>query len=791
MVCSPSAARSEWVEQEIVEFKRLHGSARVFALIVEGTPNGGDDECLPAALKRRIDAASPDGSTPMEPLAVDVRRLGRRDALLKIVAALLDLDFDQLKRRDERRSRRRLAVLAATVATTLTVLGAMGWSALESARTARLQSIDRLTAEVRNALADGRADAATPALAELSTLLPDDEGHALVLRTVASQFYPVARLVQGHERPSYLRFGSRLWFLPREGSPVALRDGGDIRRVLLSDDLRFGVEVIEGGALVVRGTQNGKEILRLTEPQARIRWDGPAFRPRAGGLALTGRTEALHPGGVEQRLAYVSAAGDAGHILDLVAGDEPWQAERPVLGNPACTIIGRLKSGEERTQYHLRDFDFFEFSTAGIRPARPPANVSALRLVEGGAGNLTTATSGPCPPARRDSFGTQDALAPLFRYHFPVRTSEASRWSPAARNPLLPVAVAPQPCTGRRSCKAPDGSPWNDPDAGLEFTRLPRRGQAPGDAGSPGAASPAAEPVAHRTAGAGNRLTRADFCKPAGDDGHACLSVHVALNSDVFQEHEHLFRSTGGRWAALIDAAHLAGPFVLVDLSRLAAVRPATLPREPLQAGLLDFTPSERTLFVASPSGELWVYSAGGADGALELSARRPTAAIPLASPGTSGADGGALVALFAIDETTVALVRGDGVVISLDTGTMAENWRVRLAEPGRLRRAVASANRRYLAVIGDAGSQLIELRHGFALTPLMPVRAPSEDMPTGLHVGDDGTLVAAAGTGIGSRPVQRTLGALEGPVPELLQARFCRPALTAGVQAEADDCLR
>ena len=41
--CSPSAARSKWVNEEILTFKRLHGEDRIFSFIVDGEPNVADD----------------------------------------------------------------------------------------------------------------------------------------------------------------------------------------------------------------------------------------------------------------------------------------------------------------------------------------------------------------------------------------------------------------------------------------------------------------------------------------------------------------------------------------------------------------------------------------------------------------------------------------------------------------------------------------------------------------------------------------------------------------------------
>lgn len=794
VVCSPAAAQSAWVEKEIVEFKRLHGSDRVFALIVDGTVHGGPDECLPAALKRRIGPAFPDGTAPMEPLAVDVRRLGRGDALLKLVAALLEVDFDRLNRRDEQRARRRLVAVASTVAATLSVLAIVGWSAIDSARSARLQAIERLTGETRNALADGRPDVAVQALAALHGIVPDGPGHELALRSVASQLYPVRHLVEQHPRPTYLQFGSRAWFLPREGAPVGVGGTGDVRRFLMPDDRRFGAEVLQDGTLVVRDAGSGKVLLRLSEPGSRIDWDGPALRPRAGGLALVGRTEDLNPVGVSPRLAYVSADGASGQILDLVAGEQSWEMDRPVVTNAACSLIGRLVRERESGQWHVSDFEFLEFSAAGLRPVRQPLDIGDLRLVTDGAERLSSAHEGPCPVAMRDSLGADAKAVPVSRYDFPVRTDETSLWKQGDVDPVEPVASDPQPCTNRRTCVEPDGSTpvgdlWIEDD---EFSVLPRRGESPRRAA---ARDPSEGRIAYRTLGAGNRLTRGDFCRAGSDGVDRCLSAHVALNSDVFLEHEHLFRSTAGRWAVMFDAARLAGPFLLVDLHRLAAMRPAQAPREQISAGFVDFSPSDAKLFVASPAGELWIYAASGPQGAFELQARRPAAAIPAAAVRPD--DGEGLAGLHAIDETRIVLARSDGVLVALDTDTLEEQWRIRLSATGRVRRTVVSPNRQFLVAVGEAGSQLVDLRQGFVLTPRMPLRSPPDEEPLRLQVGDDGEISAAAavrdarGNVTSRRFLRRPLETLQGPLPGLLEARLCRTALDPRSPPSEEGCFR
>jgi tetratricopeptide (TPR) repeat protein len=123
VLCSPAAARSPWVQREIVEFRAMHGDGAIHALIVAGEPNsGGGQECFPAAL-RAADAAA------AEPAAADARRSqdGSSLALLKLLAGLLGVDLDALRRREHQRQRRRLLLAAAAA---IAVALATSWLAV-------------------------------------------------------------------------------------------------------------------------------------------------------------------------------------------------------------------------------------------------------------------------------------------------------------------------------------------------------------------------------------------------------------------------------------------------------------------------------------------------------------------------------------------------------------------------------------------------------------------------------------------------------------------------------------
>ena len=116
VVCSPQAAQSRWVNAEITAFERLHGRARIYALIVAGEPNAGDDrECFPDALRHHIDATSDAHRHDADPIAADIRpgKDGKTLARLKLLAGLLGVSLDGLRQREARRRHQRMAAITA------------------------------------------------------------------------------------------------------------------------------------------------------------------------------------------------------------------------------------------------------------------------------------------------------------------------------------------------------------------------------------------------------------------------------------------------------------------------------------------------------------------------------------------------------------------------------------------------------------------------------------------------------------------------------------------------------
>jgi tetratricopeptide (TPR) repeat protein len=133
VICSPSGAKSHWVHEEILNFKRMHGEGRVLALVVDGKPNASDhdpdspDECFPKSLRYLL---GPDGELSdvrAEPLAADLRpgADGPRLAKLKLVAGLTGLRLDDLVQREAQRRTERLAWITMASVAGMVVTGGL------------------------------------------------------------------------------------------------------------------------------------------------------------------------------------------------------------------------------------------------------------------------------------------------------------------------------------------------------------------------------------------------------------------------------------------------------------------------------------------------------------------------------------------------------------------------------------------------------------------------------------------------------------------------------------------
>ncbi len=142
VICSPRAAASRWVNEEVKYFKSLGREDRVLCLIVAGEPNVFDlpghdiEECFCPALRY-----------PAEPIAADARDHadGKTGAKLKLVAGLVGVGLDELIQRERQRQLwKNVQVAAAAMAFAGLCIGAWQWYVGKTAAREREITIERI-----------------------------------------------------------------------------------------------------------------------------------------------------------------------------------------------------------------------------------------------------------------------------------------------------------------------------------------------------------------------------------------------------------------------------------------------------------------------------------------------------------------------------------------------------------------------------------------------------------------------------------------------------------------------
>ena len=117
VLCSPHAAKSQWVNEEVRYFKAIGREDRILAIILDGEPHAAEEsqECFPTALKLGVDADGAITSNPAEPIGGDLRPGGDgwNAAFLKAVAGITGMGYDSFARRAAKRQRRQRLVAAA------------------------------------------------------------------------------------------------------------------------------------------------------------------------------------------------------------------------------------------------------------------------------------------------------------------------------------------------------------------------------------------------------------------------------------------------------------------------------------------------------------------------------------------------------------------------------------------------------------------------------------------------------------------------------------------------------
>lgn len=171
VICSRYSAASRWVDEEVAVFKKLGRGNRVLCFKVD---DAAASDCFAPSLLQHYDAEGLPSGCVAEPLAADAAAAadGRDGAALKIIAGMLGVGYDDLRRRDRRRRiTQQLFATAALLALLTFALSGWHWQQREKQRALEAQA-DR--ARVTHLYASGRAE-----------LLAHNEARAAVLLNAA------------------------------------------------------------------------------------------------------------------------------------------------------------------------------------------------------------------------------------------------------------------------------------------------------------------------------------------------------------------------------------------------------------------------------------------------------------------------------------------------------------------------------------------------------------------------------------------------------------------------------
>ena len=155
VVCSPNAAKSDYVNEEIKRFIEWGRTDHIIPFIIEGVPYASElsqvtdkaKECFPPSLVEL--RKKPDN----ELLGINISDLGRDAAAVKVVAQMFGLKFDALWMRYAReQKKKRNWLIAASLMIILVMAGVMGWIWYQNVNLKN--AISRVTAGIAESLTE-------------------------------------------------------------------------------------------------------------------------------------------------------------------------------------------------------------------------------------------------------------------------------------------------------------------------------------------------------------------------------------------------------------------------------------------------------------------------------------------------------------------------------------------------------------------------------------------------------------------------------------------------------------
>ena len=725
VICSPHAARSKWVNAEIQHFKNSARGDRIFAVIVDGTPNSTDPElnCFPPALDPEVVDSELLSERNTEPLGIDLRKESFQRARIRLVAGLLGISFDSLWQREKRRKMKRRAVTALASLVLASVIVVLGLKWFTERGRVHAQRIDSTLVKVRDDLASERVAAA---LNELDSLTSQGEKGAVedVLKNALAWVSTPSELLKEIKAPAFFTNGAQLFFLATDRSSHPLKMNHPYRRILSSDQRR--VLLLTDEEAMVLNVADGRELARLATNG--IQWRGHTFETRSGLLIVGGRFFGLTNGSIRSPFLVFSSQQQA---LSLFNDNPVHEAVFDSLAvSSDCRSFGMVNTkSETRDQSESTlpsDMFYFAADGSGLKPATAPESTTDWQTVTlytdlsddlmataDGAGNFDNA--GCVAPKADSASPTAQAGATGLFHPIGLGTFWESerRWKVIKENvesapgpPDLDGPRAGVPCTEERPCHVqnPRADP---PDDGLltgwDTTFISRPRGVHKDDGSFNSVNNEAVYFGYTQFNSG---VQAAWCRRQNSK----VVCFVSLDTYELQSEDTLdLRSNTGR--LIFNPRGLIHGFQLYDLSTMRDVSPKGTE---IVAGTqqADFSLNDERLFLAF-NGRLLVFTPPSAGGAWQLVNDPPSISIPA----LSGNKDDKVAGLLTLDDNDLVGVTSSGVTSRFAWRTGQQAWTRTISSVGEVQRAVVSKNRRFLFIIGNRGGRLLDTRDGLVMS--------------------------------------------------------------------------